>query len=174
MHINSFAHSHIFLVGMMGSGKSYWAQQIAAATHFDWMDLDAEIEKENDMAIKEIFENEGEKSFRSKEKKALHQLAKHKNIIIATGGGVPCFHDNMAWMNANGITIFIDEPIAILVHRLQSEKNHRPLISSTSDKDLHNFLKNKLAERLPFYSKATYTIAGSAATVADFVKLIKV
>ncbi|MBC7720613.1 MAG: shikimate kinase [Pedobacter sp.] len=166
--------SKIFLIGMMGSGKSYWAQQIAASTHFDWMDLDAEIEKENAMTIKEIFETEGEKSFRLKEKMALHQLAKHKNIIIATGGGAPCFYDNITWMNANGITIFINESIEILVQRLRGEKSQRPLISSSSDKDLHNFLENKLADRLPFYSQATYTITGSKATVADFVKLIKV
>lgn len=165
---------NIFLIGMMGSGKSYWAQQIAAATHFDWMDLDAEIEKENIMTIKEIFETEGEEFFRVREKKALHQLAKYKNIIIATGGGTPCFYDNMNWMNANGITIFINEPIGILVQRLQSEKSHRPLISSSSDEDLHYFLENKLSQRLPFYSQAKHTIKGSTATVADFIELIKI
>ncbi len=162
----------LFLVGMMGSGKSYWAQQIAAATQFGWMDLDAEIEKENAMTIKEIFETKGEETFRLIEKKALHKLAEHKNIIIATGGGTPCFFDNMAWMNAKGITIFINEPIGILVQRLQSEKGHRPLISSSSNDDLQHFLENKLAERLSFYSQAKHTIQGSKATVADFIELI--
>ena len=158
---------------MMGSGKSYWAQQIAAATNLSWMDLDAEIEKENSITIKEIFETEGETAFRLKEKKALHKLAEYDNIIIATGGGTPCFFNNMQWMNAHGITIFINEPINILVQRLQNEKAKRPLISASSNEGLQALLDNKLAERLPFYSQAKHSIIGSTATIADFTGLIK-
>jgi len=97
----------LFLIGMMGSGKTYWAQQLAAAYHIDWMDLDSEIEKENLMTIKEIFETEGEENFRLKEQKALHKLARYQNIIIATGGGTPCFYNNMQWMNEHGITVLL-------------------------------------------------------------------
>lgn len=173
MHINLFAHSHIFLVGMMGSGKSYWAQQIAAATNLNWMDLDAEIEKENSMTIKEIFETEGEAYFRLLEQKALHTLALYNNIIIATGGGTPCFFNNMDWMNAHGRTIFINEPINILIQRLQSEKAKRPLISNLSNQALHQSLTERLESRMDFYSKAQHTIVGSQATVANFIALIE-
>ena len=162
----------IFLIGMMGSGKSYWAQQIAAATNFNWMDLDAEIEKENSITIKEIFETEGEAAFRIKEKKALHKLAEYNNIIIATGGGTPCFFDNMTWMNAHGTTIFINEPVSILVQRLQNEKAKRPLISQSSNESFQRLLVDKLAERLPFYSQAKHSITGSLASVTDFLKII--
>lgn len=162
----------LFLIGMMGSGKSYWAQKIAAATNSTWMDLDVEIEKENKTTIKEIFETEGEATFRLLEQKALHLLAKHSNIIIATGGGAPCFFDNVDWMNAHGVTVFINEPIDILVQRLQKEKAHRPLISNASDEALYQSLTERLASRIDFYSKATHTIVGSQATIDDFVKLI--
>lgn len=162
----------LFLIGMMGSGKSYWAQKIAAATNYNWMDLDVEIEKENGTSIKEIFETEGENTFRLMEQKALYQLAKHSNIIIATGGGAPCFFDNIDWMNAHGITVFIDEPIEVLVTRLQKEKAHRPLVSNTSDNELYVSLTERLASRIDFYKKAQHTIIGSQATVEDFIKLI--
>ena len=112
-YTHSSAHSHIFLIGMMGSGKSYWAQQLATTYNMNWIDLDSEVEKENMMSIKVIFETEGEESFRIKEKNALHKLAHHKNLIIATGGGTPCFYNNMQWMNEHGTTIWIDEPVSI-------------------------------------------------------------
>ncbi len=163
----------IFLIGMMGSGKSYWAQQIAATANLHWMDLDAEIEKENSMTINEIFESEGEAAFRLKEKKALYKLADYTNIIIATGGGTPCFFDNMNWMNAHGTTIFINEPVSILVQRLQNEKAQRPLISQSSNEALQVLLDNKLAERLPWYQQAKHSVTGSTVTLTDFLGLIK-
>ena len=162
----------IFLIGMMGSGKSYWAQQIAAAANLHWMDLDAEIEKENSMSVKEIFETEGEANFRLKEKKALHKLAGYNNIIIATGGGTPCFFDNMDWMNTHGTTIFINEPVGILVERLQNEKAKRPLISNSPNDDLEILLQQRSAERSGVYSQAKHTITGSLASVVDFLKIV--
>ena len=173
MHINLFAHSHIFLVGMMGSGKSYWAQQMAAATNLNWMDLDAEIEKETSITIKEIFETDGEAAFRLLEQKALHTTTLHNNIIIATGGGTPCFFDNMNWMNAHGTTIFINEPVNILVQRLQNEKAKRPLISNSDNEALHQSLTETLISRMDFYNKAQHTLVGSQVSVADFIALIK-
>src|SRR5205814_7849500 len=82
----------VFLLGMMGSGKSYWAQCIAEKTKMDWMDLDQQIEKDISVTIKEIFATNGEEYFREKERDALHKLSAYDNIIIATGGGTPCFH----------------------------------------------------------------------------------
>ncbi|MBS1671969.1 MAG: shikimate kinase [Bacteroidetes bacterium] len=152
---------------MMGSGKTYWAQQLAAAYNMNWIDLDSEIEKENRMSIKEIFETEGEENFRIKEQKALHKLAHYKNIIIATGGGTPCFHNNMQWMNEHGITVWIDEPVSILAKRLSKEKSHRPLIKNLTDNELENFLEQKLKERKSFYSQAKFIINSKTFSIAD-------
>ena len=106
------------------------------------------------------------------EKKALHKLAEYNNIIIATGGGTPCFFDNMTWMNAHGTTIFINEPVSILVQRLQNEKAKRPLISNSPNDDLEILLQQRLAERIGVYSQAKHTITGSLASVTDFLKII--
>ena len=131
---------------MMGTGKSYWAQRIADAHKIDWTDLDAQIEKDALMTIKEIFATEGESFFREKEKEMLHKMTDFANIIIATGGGTPCFHDNMQWMNNNGITIWIDEPVEVLAQRLTKEKAHRPLIKDLNDEELLHFLAIKLSK----------------------------
>src|SRR3954470_15407322 len=141
----------LFLLGMMGSGKSYWAQRVAENTSMEWIDLDQQIEKATSMTIREIFSTSGENFFREKERDALRELSKYNNIIIATGGGAPCFHDNMRWMNEHGITIWLDEPINILAERLKKEKEPRPLIKDLYDEELHEFLSRKLAERSPFY-----------------------
>lgn len=162
----------LFLVGMMGSGKSYWAQQLAAQYNMDWIDLDAEIEKENAQTIKEIFEAEGETFFRLVERNALHNLAIHQNLIVATGGGTPCFHNNMQWMNEQGITVWLNEPIDILVKRLMPEKEHRPLIKNLANEELHSFLQKKLDERKAFYSKAKFTINSNDCSTDQLFQLI--
>ncbi len=167
------ANDIIYLIGMMGSGKSYWAKQIAATTNCKWIDLDTVIEQTVSKTISEIFATEGENAFRLLEQKVLHQTKHEHNLIVATGGGAPCFFDNIDWMNAHGTTIFIEEPIDILVKRLQKEKEHRPLISNASDAMLHQSLTARLTCRIDFYHKAKHKIIGSKATIDDFIKLIK-
>ena len=162
----------LFLIGMMGTGKSYWAQRIAGLENMDWIDLDAQVEKDTSMTIKEIFALEGEAYFREKEKHALHTLGNLPNIIIATGGGTPCFHGNMDWMNKHGTTIWIDEPVEILAERLKKEKAHRPLIKDLSDEELIHFLSIKLAERSMFYSKSKHHLKGSSICDHSFAEIL--
>jgi shikimate kinase len=163
----------LFLLGMMGSGKSYWAQRISGRDNMDWVDLDQEIEKETALSIKEIFEGYGEEYFREKERDALQALSKFDNIIVATGGGTPCFHNNMDWMNDHGITIFLDEDVETLAKRLKKEKSHRPLIKDLSDEQLHEFLFRKLRERLPFYSQAQYHLHANEISDRSFAQILK-
>ena len=158
---------------MMGSGKSYWAQRIAEKEDVDWMDLDQEIEKETSLSIKEIFASYGEEYFREKERDALHTLSNYDNVVIATGGGTPCFHNNIHWMNEHGTTIFIDEDVEILTERLKKEKAHRPLIKDLSDPELKNFLSQKLGERFPFYSQAQYHLKGNKISDLSFAEILK-
>jgi|KBSMisStandDraft_5_1062788.scaffolds.fasta_scaffold618461_3 shikimate kinase len=171
--IFKFSNLRLFLIGMMGTGKSYWAQRIAASKNIDWMDLDAQIEKEALMTIKEIFETQGEIYFRNKEKEALHQLTSFKNIVIATGGGTPCFHDNMKWMNKHGITIWIDEPIEVLAERLKKEKAHRPLIKDLNDEELLHFLSIKLSERSIFYSQCQHHLQAGTISAHSFAEILQ-
>ncbi|MFY7899839.1 MAG: shikimate kinase [Chitinophagaceae bacterium] len=162
----------IFLIGMMGSGKSYFTKLLSKKLKVGGYDLDAIIEAFEEKSITEIFAEEGEAYFRKKESETLRWFSQKKNGVIATGGGTPCYHKNMEWMNVNGITIWINEPVKVLVERLQIEKNHRPLIKDLSNSELYNFLSEKLAQRVPFYSTAHYTVTGSSTSVNDLVKLI--
>lgn len=148
----------IFLIGMMGSGKTYWAKQLSQYYQIAWIDLDNSIEQLNNCSINTIFETKGEIYFREQEQIALHQTANTNNLIIATGGGTPCFHDNMQWMNEQGITIFLNENIEVLAERLMRKKEHRPLIKFFNKNELLNFLKQKIADREVFYQQAKYTL----------------
>ena len=158
---------------MMGSGKSYCAKKIAKKLKLAAYDLDNLVEMTEDLTIAEIFEEEGEEYFRKLEAKILRWFGEKKNFVLATGGGTPCFHKNIDWMNENGITIWLNEPIDVLVERLKPEKNHRPLISELSDEELGSFLTNKLAERTSFYSQAKHTVEFSSIKEKDFFKLIQ-
>jgi shikimate kinase len=109
------------------------------------------IEAQLAMPVTEIFRQFGEPTFRQLEAECLHSLAVKKQLVVATGGGVPCFYGNMQWMNENGITIYFYAPTQLLVQRLSPEKAHRPLLAGLSDADFDAFIEEKLAERAPFY-----------------------
>lgn len=136
-------------------------------------DLDYIIETAEEKTIAEIFEEEGEESFRKTEAKILRWFGEKKSFVLATGGGTPCFHDNIKWMNKHGITVWIDEPVSILAERLQKEKDHRPLISKLTNDELHIFLSKKLAERTAFYSQAQYHLTGDKISERTFAEIIK-
>lgn len=163
----------LFLIGMMGSGKSYWTKRLSKKLKLGGYDLDFLIESQEEKTIAEIFAADGEDYFRKSEAKILRWFGEKKSFILATGGGTPCFNDNMAWMNQQGITVWIDEPIGLLAERLQPEKDHRPLIKHLSDEELEAFLANKLKERSPFYKQATCHLQGDAISDAGFAKIIK-
>jgi shikimate kinase len=157
----------IFLIGFMGSGKSHEGELLASHLGLPFIDLDQKIEEEQGRTISEIFRTEGEGSFRSIETLALQQVVHQllsKSVsanfagVISTGGGTPCYHDNMDWMNANGITIWLNLPVAELIKRLSKEKSKRPLIADLNDNELHEFIEKKLEERYPYYSKSAITI----------------
>ncbi|MBN8785522.1 MAG: shikimate kinase, partial [Terrimonas sp.] len=116
----------IFLLGYMGTGKTYWGKLWAARHGMDFFDLDHEIERNAGMTIREMFEKHGESFFREKEKEALYQFKNKNDFILSTGGGTPCFFDNMQWMNDNGITIYLNTSVQVLAERLTKEKDHRP------------------------------------------------
>lgn len=158
---------------MMGSGKSYWCQQLAKKLKCGAYDLDQLIENLEEKTISELFEEDGEEYFRKTESKLLKWFAEKKTFVLATGGGTPCFHNNMEWMNKNGITIWLNDPVEVLVERLKPEKAHRPLIKDLVDDELSTFLQSKLSERQPFYSKAQFTVSSQQLTIEKLLQLIK-
>ena len=163
----------LFLIGMMGTGKSYWAKKLSKKLKTGAYDLDYLIESHEERSIAEIFSEDGENYFRKSEAKILRWFAEKKLFVLATGGGTPCFHENMEWMNKHGVTVWIDEPLDVLVERLIPEKDHRPLIQHLANEELQEFLSGKLAERTHFYQQATYHLQGNAISDDSFAKIIK-
>ncbi|MCX6200897.1 MAG: shikimate kinase [Bacteroidetes bacterium] len=155
----------IFLVGLMGSGKSYWTKQLAKKYKTGGYDLDYLIEVKEEKTIAEIFTEDGEAT-------VLKWFDQKKTYVLATGGGAPCFFDNMAWMNKQGITIWLDEPLPVIAARLAPEKAHRPLIAKLSDSELLAFLEKQRAERLSFYSSAQIHLQDETITPDSFKKAL--
>ena len=141
----------IFLLGFMGSGKSFTGKRLAEKFGIDFVDLDEYIETKEGQTIREIFEEHGEAYFRKKEKQYLQELGERKMTIVATGGGAPCFFDNMEWMNNHGVTVYLETPAPVLAKRLEQEMEKRPLLKKLTRIELQDFIDKKLVERNPFY-----------------------
>ena len=163
----------IFLIGMMGSGKTFWTKKIAKWIKSAGYDLDDLIEMTEEKTISEIFEEDGEDYFRKLEAKILRWFKEKKKYVLAAGGGTPCFHENMNWMKKEGMVIWLDESIEILVQRLASEKAHRPLIAHLSNEEIAQFIQQKLVERHAFYQQANYRLTSDQITEAGLKKLIQ-
>jgi shikimate kinase len=144
----------------MGSGKSTVGKKLADLLDYQFIDLDEYIGKMAGMTVSSIFSSKGEKAFRELEREALVQIDRLAEAVIATGGGAPCFSDNMEFMNQSGKTIYLRMPVITLVERLQHEKEDRPLIRGKNDEELDRYVRNKLEEREAYYRKAQIIIDG--------------
>lgn len=142
----------------MGCGKSHVGRLLAAKMGFQFVDADNVIENTEGAKIAQIFVAKGEPYFRKIESEILRGVQKWDNMVVATGGGAPCFHNSMAWMNENGITVYLKASPELLLSRLKNEADHRPILGGRTDDDLLHFIEQKLEERNPFYTKATITI----------------
>lgn len=150
----------IFLIGFMGCGKSKLGKSASNKLDRPFIDLDDLVEITHQMTIPQLFVAYGEHGFREREKNVLQNSALAEDAIIATGGGAPCFFDNMEWMNHNGITVFIDSPVKVLADRLINARVERPLVKGKSMDELVQFIDEKLKERRPFYEQAKIILKG--------------
>ena len=150
----------IFLIGFMGCGKSTMGKKLAAKLGYEFIDLDHQIEHSIGTSIAGYFSAYGEAAFRKLESEVLKTFDYPVNAVIATGGGTPCFFDNMDWMNANGLSIYIEMPAAALAKRLESGKEKRPLLKDLNELEMIGFIEKKLGEREVFYKRALLTING--------------
>ncbi len=144
----------IFLVGFMGSGKSTLGRAVAQATGIPFVDLDAYIEGRFHRTVKEIFAERGEEGFRELERTMLHEVADFEDVVIACGGGTPCFFDNMDYMNERGVTVYLCPPFESLFSRLKRGRHKRPLIAQKNDEELAEFIHSSLAARKEHYEKS--------------------
>ena len=145
----------LFLIGFMGAGKSYTGKSLAKQLNWQFIDLDDRIEEQEGCTISELFAKDGEHAFRLAEQESLRSLAGCQKLVIATGGGTPCFFDNMEWMNTHGVTIYLAASVELLAERLNAARSHRPLLAHLREEELVFFIEKKLEARTPFYKKAS-------------------
>jgi shikimate kinase len=166
---------NIFLIGLPGSGKSTLGRKLAQILGFTLVDTDAEIVAQEGESIEAIFKHKGETYFRETERAVLHKIAASpQHQLISTGGGMPCFFDNIEFMNQSGIPIFIDVPIEALQKRLLGQnRQNRPMLANKSEEEVLIFLQQKYQERFPFYSKATLSIRGATIRAKNILDLLE-
>ena len=156
-----------YLIGMMGSGKSSVGKLLANKLQFSIIDIDKEIEKDEKLSIKEIFEKKGENYFREIESKYL--LRKRKLAVVSCGGGIILNKKNREFLKTSGYTIYLKSSIPTLEKRLLNE-NGRPLLSNDNLKET---LINIYSTRKTLYtSSANTTIITDRRSVKEVCELI--
>ena len=164
---------NVFLVGFMASGKTTLGSQLAALLGMSYVDMDEYIEKKNGKTIRQIFVTKGEEYFRELENKALVALAKEDGVVVATGGGSACFHNNMEVMNGNGLTVYLKVSCEELVKRLADTKVDRPLLWGKSTDELTVYIVEMLKIREPFYSKSKVILPSDNPSAEEIAEAIR-
>lgn len=155
----------------MGVGKSTLGKKLAQRLEVDFIDSDQFIEKQLGMSIADYFAQFGEEKFRALERDFIRQLDINA-CVVATGGGLPCFCDNMSIMNSKGVTIYLHRPPKELFQRLKNAKKERPLIAGLSDEELLDFISSQLEEREQFYNQAQFVLTREHHTIEGLCSVV--
>ena len=141
--------TNIFLIGMMGAGKSTVGKLLAQKLNYNFLDTDPLIEQCAGKSIPEIFANDGENTFRDLEQQVIAQVSAHTRLVVATGGGLVMRSLNWSHLH-DGIVVWIDVPVEILCDRLKNESGQRPLLkienSSQTLSNLYNQRRDRYAQ----------------------------
>ncbi len=148
----------IILIGYMGAGKTTVGKALAKELHMPFYDLDWYIESRMHKTVKAIFDERGEAGFRKIEHNMLHEVAEFEDVIISCGGGTPCFFDNIDYMNRQGETVYLKATPEVLYGHLKMGKTIRPLLLNKTADEVQVFIREQLAQREPYYSKAKYVL----------------
>ena len=157
----------IFLVGYAGSGKSSMGKRLARRLGLKLYDTDKVVEVAEGAAVADIFYYEGEEYFRRAERKAIEQVAQsYEDAVVATGGGLPTWSDNMEWMVERGMTLYLCRPAEQIMARMSAYgRERRPMFRGKSDEELLAFMHEQMALREPYYAKAQ--LAVDCASMSD-------
>ena len=157
----------IFIIGFMYSGKSTVGKKLANLMNLNHIDTDKVFESKYNITISSFFEKYGENLFRELEHKILLETIEDDNCIISTGGGLPCFHNNMDIIKENGISIYLNMSPISIIHRINNSKKKRPLLQNKSPEELQEYIENLLREREVFYNQANLKIKGEDPNIKE-------
>jgi shikimate kinase len=177
----------IYLIGFMGSGKTTVGRLLAPKLvakfptklpNCVFVDLDHYIEQQQGLTVAEIFakpgDEGGEAYFRELERKYLNEvMTKFPNAVISTGGGTPCFNDNMERMNADGVTVYLKYSPEMLARRLGTSRGVRPLLAGKSQEELLAYVKETLSEREVYYNQANVVVAEPSKDMERLVRILE-
>lgn len=166
----------IILIGYMCAGKTTVGKSLAKSLGRSFYDLDWYIEERFHKKVPQIFAEDGEAHFRSLERRMLHEVAEFENVVLACGGGTPCFFDNMDYMNSVAETIYLKASTATLCQHVAMSRGERPLLKGKSSEELRQYIEEQLTLRSPYYEKAQHVIdinvLDSFDKIKDIVTLI--
>ncbi len=162
----------VYLIGYMGSGKTTTSKRLASVLGLPCYDLDQLFEEQYKIDIPHFFERYDESLFRKLESQLLKDTLQLDQAIVATGGGTPCFYDNMQWMNEHGLTVYIQMQAESVFHRLKSSKRKRPLVAQKTDEELNEFIREHMRQRNIFYSQAHIIVKGESLDVKGLTEKI--
>jgi len=162
----------VILVGFMGCGKTTLGKKLANKLSLPFIDSDSDIEKRYQQSIGELFTRYGESHFRETERQFIDPLFEESAFVLATGGGMPCFGDNMELLKQLGTTFYLERSPKELVNRLIQSKTKRPLLEGMSADELTNYVERKLAEREIYYHQADFTLGRDEQNVNAIQKIL--
>ena len=155
----------------MGCGKTHWGRKLSQKLQMPFFDLDEMIVEREEKEITEIFAELGEEYFRMLEKDVLHLVTEsHESFVMATGGGAPCFFNNIDYMKSRGTTVWINCSVDSLHARLIKEKASRPLIKNIPDDELRSYIIKKYADRKIFYRQANIILNEDDVTLEALIE----
>jgi len=157
-NIRNFTAMRIYLIGYMASGKSNLGKLLSEKLGYSFLDLDDLFEERFRISVFDFFEKYNEHEFRKIEEMLLLETVDHDDVVISTGGGTPCFFENMQFIRNAGISIYLQWKIPALVNRLRKVKRKRPLLSDIPADELEERVMKQLAQRDLYYNQANLTI----------------
>lgn len=167
---------NVFLVGMPGVGKSFWLKKLKGKYNCATTDLDLFIEIKTQLRVAQLFEK-GEAFFREEEARALRQCVEKGSDqplhIISTGGGTPCFHDNMQYMLDNGLVIYLMASPEFIKSRLEQAKVVRPLVQNIAEQDRLAYLQDLLVRRAPYYAQSHLSVDALTLRMSNFAEFFE-
>jgi shikimate kinase len=164
----------IFIIGYMGAGKTTLGKRLADHLNYHFYDMDDMFEISSGYSIGYYFEKFGEAAFRQKEREILFDHLEDAQTVIATGGGTPCYSDNMEMMNKKGLTVFIDTRFETIMARLEGKMHDRPMLKHIPHEQLPSFIHEHMKNRNEYYSKAIIRVDGEAVNMEELSAMIKI
>lgn len=157
----------------MGSGKSYWGRLLSERLQMPYADLDTAIEKDTGKTVALLFEEQGEETFRKREREMLESLINSSpTLVLSAGGGTPCFFNNIELMKRSGTVVWLNPPIEVLCERLASEMEQRPLLRQVPLNELRSFILKKMNDRRLYYEQAQVHINEAAPDLESLIQQI--